>query len=98
MVVDSADTDRLDIARTELRNVLDNLDLANAVFLIFANKQDLKSALTATELSESLALHQIRSHDWHIQPCSAVTGDGLYEGLDWVTSKLQSQREMKTAF
>ena len=26
----------------------------------------------------------IDGRKWHIQACSAITGDGLYEGLDWL--------------
>ena len=45
-----------------------------AAVLIFANKQDLKDALTPEELTQKLQLHTIKSHDWHIQSCCAVTG------------------------
>jgi hypothetical protein len=27
---------------------------------------------------------------WHIQGCSAVSGDGLYEGLDWLVAALKN--------
>lgn len=70
MVVDSSDVKRLDLARTELHSVLHSDELRNSCVLIFANKQDLKEALTAAELSEALALHTIRTHDWHIQVSS----------------------------
>ena len=69
MVVDSADAERLDLARKELRQILEAEDLRNACVLIFANKQDLKNALTAAELSEVLSLHTITTHDWHVQVC-----------------------------
>lgn len=32
-----------------------------------ANKQDLKDAMTVKEMSDVLALHSIKRHDWHIQ-------------------------------
>lgn len=67
MVVDSADAKRLDLARKELHAVLDSDELRDSCVLIFANKQDLKEALAPAELSEALALHTIRTHDWHIQ-------------------------------
>lgn len=67
MVVDSADAKRLDLARKELHAVLDSDELREACVLVFANKQDLKEALGPAELSEALALHTIRTHDWHIQ-------------------------------
>ena len=35
---------------------------------------------------QALDLPSIKSHRWRIQPCSAVTGDHLIEGLDWVVN------------
>lgn len=36
------------------------------------------------ELTGALALHSIRNHDWHIQACCALNGEGLMEALAWV--------------
>ena len=47
------------------------------VVLIFANKQDLKDALTVEELTQKLQLHNIKGHDWHIQSCCAVSGEAF---------------------
>lgn len=33
---------------------------------------------------KALDLLAIKSHHWKILPCSAVTGENLIEGLDWV--------------
>jgi signal recognition particle receptor subunit beta len=85
----AADHDRLDLAREELHALLASEELARACVLVYANKQDLPKAASAAELSETLALHSIRDHDWHIQACSALNGTGLYEGLDWVTARLK---------
>jgi ADP-ribosylation factor-like protein 5B len=57
--------------------------------LIFANKQDKKGSLTATEITNALNLHKIKSHEWHIQACCALTGNGLMKGMDWIVSKLK---------
>lgn len=54
--------------------MLSHEDLTGAAVLVFANKQDLKDALTAEELTEKLSLHAIKTHDWHIQSCCAVSG------------------------
>lgn len=89
MVVDSADSKRLDLARKELHAVLDSDELRDSCVLIFANKQDLKEAVGPAELSEALALHTIRTHDWHIQACSAMKGEGLYDGLDWISKHVR---------
>jgi ADP-ribosylation factor-like protein 2 len=35
---------------------------------------------------QALDLTSIKSHNWTIMSCSAVTGYNLVEGLDWVVS------------
>ena len=31
-----------------------------------------------------LDLHALRSHSWHIQACSAQTGNGISQGFEWL--------------
>jgi hypothetical protein len=52
------------------------------------------SVMTVPEVTERLGLHQMRGREWFIQGCCALTGDGLYEGLDWLT-KVMSKRALK---
>lgn len=40
-VVDCADRDRIDEARTELHRIINDREMRDAIILIFANKQDL---------------------------------------------------------
>lgn len=68
-------------------------ELRDAVLLVFANKQDLPKAMPVAEITEKLGLHNLRSRTWYIQACCATTGDGLYEGLDWLSSTLQKMRK-----
>ena len=42
------------------------------------------SVLWLTMSTQSLDLDSIRSHQWHILRCSAMTGTNLQEGLAWV--------------
>lgn len=86
-VVDSNDRDRADAARAELHRMLEEDELRDSMLLVFANKQDLPNAMSASELTERLGLHGMRNRQWYIQACCATTGDGLYEGLDWVSNK-----------
>jgi ADP-ribosylation factor-like protein 2 len=65
--------------------------LAGASLLILANKQDLPGALTVEQIREVLELDSIKSHHWHIQGCSAVTGAKLLEGMDWLVSDISSR-------
>ncbi|KAJ8908249.1 hypothetical protein NDN08_008340 [Rhodosorus marinus] len=91
LVIDSADPERLDVAREELTNLLNSEELREAAILVFANKQDLKGAVTATEVSEALSLHSIKDREWNIQACSATTGAGLEDGLEWLISRLEQK-------
>lgn len=40
--------------------------------------------MTVEELTQALMLHSIRNHDWHIQACCALTGEGLLDGINWI--------------
>ncbi|KAG9350170.1 hypothetical protein JZ751_026523 [Albula glossodonta] len=48
--------------------------------------QDLPNAMNAAEITDKLGLHALRQRNWYIQATCATSGDGLYEGLDWLGS------------
>ncbi|XP_054806383.1 ADP-ribosylation factor 1 [Prosopis cineraria] len=89
-VVDSSDTDRLVIAKEEFHAILEEEELKGAVVLIFANKQDLPGALDAAAVTEALELHKIKNRQWSIFKASAMKGEGLFEGLDWLSNTLKA--------
>merc|ERR1712070_690620 len=91
-VVDSNDRDRLEDAREELDKILAEDEMRDAVVLVFANKQDLPNSMPAAEVTEKLGLQTLRSRQWFIQSTCATTGDGLYEGLDWMSRTLSSKK------
>lgn len=82
-VVDSADVRRLRDCKDELHKLLGEEKLAGSSLLIFANKQDIPGALTKKEIAQVLELDQMEKRHWHIEGCSAVTGEGLLEGFKW---------------
>ncbi|RKO91173.1 ADP-ribosylation factor [Blyttiomyces helicus] len=88
-VVDSNDQDRIGEAHDELQRMLNEDELRNALLLVFANKQDLPSAMSASEMTDKLGLQSLRPRGWYIQATSATTGDGLYEGLEWLSTNLK---------
>jgi ADP-ribosylation factor-like protein 2 len=93
-VVDSADQVRLDICKEELSVLLDQEKLAGASLLIFANKQDVRGAYNADEIANALGLRGDKSflnRHWSIRGCSAVTGEGLVEGMDWMVEDVASR-------
>lgn len=91
-VVDSNDRERVSEAKDELMRMLSEDELRDAVLLIFANKQDLPNAMNAAEITDRLGLHTLRNRQWYIQSTCATSGDGLYEGLDWLSNQINSQR------
>lgn len=91
-VVDSNDRERIEENREELHKMLAEEELRDAVLLVFANKQDLPGALTCPEITDKLGLHTIRGRTWFIQSTCAVRGDGLYEGLDWLSKSVTASR------
>ncbi|KAL4854166.1 ADP-ribosylation factor 1 [Chlorella vulgaris] len=90
-VVDSNDRDRIGEARDELHRMLNEDELRDAVLLVFANKQDLPNAMNAAEITDKLGLHSLRQRHWYIQSCCATSGEGLYEGLDWLSQNIASR-------
>ncbi|XKL62261.1 hypothetical protein PGB90_002094 [Kerria lacca] len=83
-VVDSADKRRLQDCSVELHSLLLEEQLAGATLLIFANKQDLPGALSPEEIRQVLDLDSIKTHHWRIIKCSALTGENLLEGINWL--------------
>ncbi|CAL9102413.1 unnamed protein product, partial [Musa textilis] len=90
-VVDSNDRDRIIEARDELHRMLNEDELRDAVLLVFANKQDLPNAMNAAEITDKLGLHSLRQRHWYIQSTCATSGEGLYEGLDWLSNNIVSK-------
>lgn len=90
-MIDAADEKRLMESGSELINLLKNEELAGVPLLIFANKQDMVSALDSDEIVEKLCLGDITNRQWTIMACSAVKGEGLSEGLDWIVNVVSSK-------
>jgi len=80
-MIDSADRARVEETAEELAELLEEDALDGVTVLLFANKQDLVTALPPEELMKSLDLTSQRGRKIIMQPCSAKTGDGLQEGL-----------------
>jgi small GTP-binding protein len=101
-VIDSSDPDRLDNKENkettntvdhELSLMLQSDELKNAVFLFLANKQDLTSSVKIHEIVDRLKLYNLKNREWFIQGTNALTGDGIYEGLDWLSKTLDKVKK-----
>ena len=87
-VIDSNDKENYEESKNQFYKILQNDTLKNAVILIFANKQDLITSKKVNEIIEIYELDSIKNHVWHIQPCSANTGEGLLTGIKWLSDQL----------
>jgi ADP-ribosylation factor protein 1 len=87
-VVDSNDVQRIEESSLELEKLLHEEELRNAVLLILANKQDLPNAVSISELTDRLGLRRIRDRPWNVQATCATSGDGLYEGMEWLSNMI----------
>ena len=89
-VVDASDTARMCLAKDELELLLIHKDIAKRPIpmLFFANKMDLPKSRTPMEISEALELTNILDRPWHIIPSNGLNGQGLEEGIKWLSTHL----------
>jgi len=84
-------TENCKIASTELKQLLSEKELQSACFLVFLNKMDSlsNSEVTIDSLIETLELkEEIKSSRVRIEPCSLSKGEGVKEGMDWLTRNM----------
>jgi len=91
-VIDSNDRDRIIEARDELTKMLNEDEMRDAILLVFANKQDLPNAMNAAEITDKLQLNSLRNRQWYIQSTCATSGDGIYEGFDWLSKAIADKK------
>ena len=60
-VVDSCDTERLEIAKQELHAMLAEEELKETKLCVFANKQDMEGALSEADISAALGLSSLKN-------------------------------------
>ncbi|KAK5641444.1 hypothetical protein RI129_009991 [Pyrocoelia pectoralis] len=85
-VIDSSDHIQISEANYYLHSWITTIE-NEFIVLIYANKQDLPNAMTVPEIIEKLSLNSFKI-PWHIQLASAINGEGINEGLDWICEKL----------
>ena len=88
-VCDSADLEQLRRAKGELHRFLGMNQSREAPLLVCANKADLPGALNDNQCANELGLHDIRHRVWMLQKTCATSGDGLYEGMDWIFNEIK---------
>ena len=89
--MDASDKIRLCVAKDELDAMLAHADVrgGQAPVLVFANKSDLPGAVDPSECSLILGLPAISDRAWQIQASNALSGEGVGEGVQWLTQQLE---------
>ncbi|XP_046330909.2 ADP-ribosylation factor-like protein 3 [Haliotis rufescens] len=90
-VIDSSDKKRFDETSLELKELLEEEKLAGVPLIVFANKQDLVTATSVSDIAEGLRLEVVRDRKWQLQACSAVTGEGVKDGMEWVMKTVKKK-------
>ena len=87
-VIDSADLDRIELARNELHALFSSKDLVGKPFLILLNKQDLPNAKKKHEMIDILQLKQVTSSNYHVLECIASKNEQLTTGFLWLSEHI----------
>lgn len=94
-VVDSSNSDRIDEARVELFRIAKSPDMSSVPILVLANKQDLPEAKDTSELEQALSMAELGANQlWTIQPCCAITGEGLDVALEQLYELILKRRKL----
>ena len=92
-VVDAADADRMQEVTKHLHLLLAEPALAPPLpLLVFLNKQDLASAIGASEASTQLGLtpNALNGRRWRVQPTCTTTHEGVVEGFEWLSNAMRN--------
>ncbi|KAG8223574.1 hypothetical protein J437_LFUL003038 [Ladona fulva] len=92
-VIDSADRKRMEETSVELMDLLMEVKLSGVPLLVYANKQDLLNAAPASEIATSLGLLTLKDRVWQIQACSATSGEGVKDGMEWVCKNVKTKKK-----
>jgi len=101
-VLDSSDMDRIDhnnyysnydncnkhCACDELQQIFGETVSNKCPILILANKQDLFNTMSIDEICQRLGLLNIENRKWHLQATCGITGEGLRQGLTWLSKNV----------
>ncbi len=72
--------------------IIKMLNIKILIINFYWTKKDLPNAMNAPEITDKLGLHSMRNRNWYIQATCATSGDGLYEGLDWLSNQLKNKK------
>ncbi|OMJ71565.1 hypothetical protein SteCoe_30183 [Stentor coeruleus] len=93
-VVDSNDRNRISQAREDLQKLIYDEKLYDLPLLIYANKQDIITAMSVGEVADKLGVKN-NEKNCYVQGSSAIDGFGIFEGLEWILKIIQDNDKDK---
>jgi len=93
------DGGRLEECRLVLESVLQNEDASGVPILVLANKQDREDCVEVVRIKEGFVRKVFEGEkgesvrDSRVLPCSALTGTGVQEAVEWLCSRVSWNKE-----
>jgi len=97
--MDEGEEGRLGEARLVLEDVLQNADTEGVPLLVLANKQDREDCVEVVRIKEGFVRKVFEGEkggslrDSRVLPCSALTGTGVEEAVEWLSSRVKWNKE-----
>lgn len=90
-MIDSNDRERTDDSKAVFDKMIANENLTGIPLLVLANKQDLPDVMGVREIKPVFqqAGHLIGRRDCLVMPVSALTGEGVDEGIRWLVEAIK---------
>jgi len=95
------DAGRLEECRLVLESVLQHSDAEGVPLLVLANKQDREDCVEVVRIKEGFVRKVFEGdkggsvRDSRVLPCSALTGTGVEEAVEWVRSRVLWNKESR---
>ncbi|XP_040494544.1 ADP-ribosylation factor-related protein 1 isoform X1 [Ursus maritimus] len=85
-VIDSTDEERLSESKRAFEKMVTSEVLDGVPILVLANKQDVETCLSIPDIKTAFSdcTSKIGRRDCLTQACSALTGKGVREGIEWM--------------
>jgi ADP-ribosylation factor related protein 1 len=99
--VNAEEMGRLDEARIVLEAILGNEETSGVPVLVLANKQDREDCVEVVRIKEGFVRRVFEGEkggnvrDSRVLPCSALTGTGVTEAVEWLCSRMSFNKESR---
>ncbi|KAL1451722.1 hypothetical protein WDU94_006073 [Cyamophila willieti] len=97
-VVDSNDRDRIAESKETFDKMISNENLIGVPLLVLANKQDIRDCMGVREVKPIFnknSAHLIGRRDCMVMPVSALTGEGIDEGIRWLVECIKRNCDVR---